>query len=75
MKKKGGNIQEKLKLNSQPAQCKKNIFDKDNLKKNMWGNIVTIHSVFKKKNYEAKFSTNSIWKNKIDKGHFGKTNS
>jgi len=30
------------------------------LKKTMWGNIVTIHSVLKKKNYEAKFSTSSI---------------
>jgi hypothetical protein len=28
----------------------------------MWGNIVTIHGVLKKKNYEAKFSTSSIWK-------------
>jgi hypothetical protein len=33
----------------------------------MWGNTVAIHSVLKKKNYEAKFSTSSIWKNKIDK--------
>jgi hypothetical protein len=28
----------------------------------MWGNIVTIYSVLKKKNYETKFSTSSIWK-------------
>jgi len=32
----------------------------------MWGNTVTIHIVLKK-NYEAKFSTSLIWKNKIDK--------
>jgi hypothetical protein len=28
----------------------------------MWGNTVAIHSVLKKKNYKAKFSTNSILK-------------
>jgi len=27
----------------------------------MWGNIVAIHSVLKKKNYKAKFSTSSIY--------------
>jgi hypothetical protein len=27
---------------------------------------------FKEKNYEAKFSTSSIWKNKIDKDNSGK---
>jgi hypothetical protein len=29
---------------------------------------------FKEKNYEAKFSTSSILKNKIDKDHFEKKN-
>jgi hypothetical protein len=38
----------------------------------MWGNTVAIYSVLKKKNYGAKFSTSSIWKNKIDKDNFGK---
>jgi hypothetical protein len=37
----------------------------------MWGNIVIIHSVLRKKNYETKFSTSSI-KKKIDKNHFEK---
>jgi hypothetical protein len=43
---------------------KNNKIDKDNLKKNhkkiMWSNIVAIHSVLKKQNYETKFSTSSI---------------
>jgi hypothetical protein len=38
----------------------------------MWGNTVAIYSVLKKKNYGAKFSTSSIWKNKIDKDNFEK---
>jgi hypothetical protein len=49
----------KLKLNFQPAQYKKK-FDKDNFEKKhvvkhcsktkiMWGNIVTIYSILKKK--------------------------
>jgi len=33
----------------------------------MWGNIVAIHNVLKKKNYEAKFSTSSILKKKSTK--------
>ena len=33
----------------------------------MWGNTVAIHSVLKKKKYEAKFSTSSIWKKKSTK--------
>jgi len=41
----------------------------------MWGNTVAIHSVLKKKNYEAKFSTSSIWKNKIDKDNSEKKNT
>jgi hypothetical protein len=48
----------------------KNKIDKDNsgkktkkiIKKTMWGNTVAIHSVLKKKNYKAKFSTSSILK-------------
>jgi len=28
----------------------------------MWGNAVAIHNVLKKKNYKAKFLTNSILK-------------
>jgi arginine decarboxylase-like protein len=44
---------------------KNNKINKDNLKKKtykkiMWRNIVAIHSVLKKKNYETKFSTSSI---------------
>jgi len=45
---------------------KNNKIDKDNFekyhnkKKIMWGNTVAIHSVLRKKSYEAKFSTNSI---------------
>jgi len=39
----------------------------------MWGNIVAIHSVLKKKNYKAKFSTSSIYiYKKIDKDNSGK---
>ena len=30
----------------------------------MWGNTATIHSVLKKKNYKAKFSTSFILKKK-----------
>jgi hypothetical protein len=30
----------------------------------MWGNTVAIHSILKKKNYKAKFSTSSILKKK-----------
>jgi hypothetical protein len=33
----------------------------------MWGNIVAIHNVLKKKNYEAKFLTSSILKKKSTK--------
>jgi hypothetical protein len=29
---------------------------------------------FKKKNYETKFSTSSIWRKKIDKDNYGKKN-
>jgi hypothetical protein len=28
----------------------------------MWGNIVAINGVLKKKNYKATFSTSSVWK-------------
>jgi len=38
------------------------IIIKKKQKKNMWGNTATIHSVLKKKNYKAKFSTTSILK-------------
>jgi hypothetical protein len=34
----------------------------------MWGNTVAIHSILKKKNYKAKFSTSSILK-KINKNN------
>jgi len=40
-------------------------------KKTMYGNIVVIHNVLKKKNYKTKFSTSSILK-KIDKDNFKK---
>jgi hypothetical protein len=36
--------------------------------KTIWGNVVTIHSVLKKKNYEAK-STKTILKKKKKKIH------
>jgi galactokinase len=68
------------KLNSQPAQYKKNKIDKDNSgkkqKKTMWKNIVAIHSVLKKKTtkqnsqpaqYEKIKSTNTILKKKEEK--------
>jgi hypothetical protein len=48
------------------VNIKNNKIDKDNFKKNhnkkiMWGKIIAINGVFfKKKNYKAKFSTNSI---------------
>jgi len=59
--------------------------DKDNLKKKyikkycsktkiMWGNIVTIHSVLKKTTKQNSQPA-QYEKNKIDKDHFGKTNS
>jgi len=38
------------------------IFLKNITKKTMWGMIVAIHSVLKKKKYKAKFSTNLILK-------------
>ena len=31
----------------------------------MWENTIVIHNVLKKKNYKAKFSTNSILKKKL----------
>jgi len=37
------------------------------IKKIIWKNTVTIHSVLKKKNYKAKFLINSILKKKIDR--------
>jgi len=57
--------------------------DKDNFKKQyvgkhcsktkiMWGNIVTIHGVLKKKTTKQNFQPAQYEKNKIDKGHFGK---
>jgi hypothetical protein len=39
------------------------------IKKTMWGNTAAIHSVLKKKNYKAKFSTSSILKKKINKNN------
>jgi hypothetical protein len=59
--------EESYSCNSQPAQYQKNKIDKDNLKKkllkkNHVGNTVAIHSVLKKKNYKAKFSTSLILK-------------
>jgi len=45
----------------------KDNFEKNHKKKSMSGNTVAIHSVLKKKNYETKFSTNSIWKKKSTK--------
>ena len=41
----------------------------------MWGNIVTIHSVLKKKLQSKILNQLNMKKNKIDKDHFGKTNS
>ena len=42
------------------------------LKKTMWGNIVTIHSVLKKKTTKQNSQPAQYEKNKIDKDHFGK---
>jgi hypothetical protein len=36
----------------------------------MWGNTAAIHSVLKKKNYKAKFSTSSILKKKNQQKQF-----
>jgi len=38
----------------------------------MWGNTVAIHSVLKKKNYEAKNSQPAQYEKKIDKENSGK---
>jgi len=57
LKKKWEKLKLKLKLNSQPTQYWKNKFNKNNFKKNMWGNTVAkqkpckgntvvIHSIF-----------------------------
>jgi len=45
------------------------------LKKIIWENTATIHSVLKKNNYKAKFSISSILKNKIDRDNFRKKNN
>jgi hypothetical protein len=56
-----------MKLNSQSAQYEKNKIDEDSfkkkiIKKTMWGNIVAIYSILKKKNYKTEFLTNFILK-------------
>jgi hypothetical protein len=51
----------------------KTILEKKNkkiIKKPMWGNTAAIHSVLKKKNYKAKFSTSSILKKKNQQKQF-----
>jgi hypothetical protein len=51
----------------------KTILEKKNkktIKKTMWGNTAAIHSVLKKKNYKAKFSTSSILKKKNQQKQF-----
>jgi len=40
--------------------------------KTMWGNIVTIHSVLKKKSTKQNSQSAQYKKNKIDKDHLGK---
>jgi hypothetical protein len=40
--------------------------------KTMWGNIVTIHSVLKKKSTKQNSQLAQYKKNKIHKDHFGK---
>ena len=55
------------KLNSQPAQYKKNKIDKDNFEKKIikkiQKNIIAIHNILiKEKNGRTKFSTSSIFK-------------
>jgi len=47
-------------LNIKNNKIDKNNFKKNHNKKIMWENTVAIHSVLKKKNYGAKFSTSSI---------------
>jgi len=75
----------KLKLNSQPAKYWKNKFDKDNLKKNMWGNTaakqkpfggntVVIHSVIFEKTTKLNSQPIQYEKNKIDKNQSEKKN-
>jgi len=44
------------------------------IKKTIWKNTVTIHSVLKKKNYKTKFLINSILK-KIDRDNCRKKNT
>jgi hypothetical protein len=51
---------EKKKAKKNEKNKKKHVGKHCNKTKTMWGNIVTIYSVLKKKNYEAKFSTSSI---------------
>jgi galactokinase len=46
-------------LNIKNNKINKDNIEKNHKRKNMWGNIVAIHSVFLK-NYEAKFSITSI---------------
>jgi hypothetical protein len=49
-------------LNIKKKKSIKTIIGKKIKKKTMWRNTIAIHSVLKKKNYKAKFSTSSILK-------------
>jgi hypothetical protein len=55
---------------------KNNKIDKDNFEKNykkiMWGNIVAIHNVLKKKTTKLNFQPAQYEKNKINKDNSGK---
>jgi hypothetical protein len=71
---------EKIKVEFSTSSILKKQFDKDNFlkkyegkhcskTKTIWGNIVIIHSVLKKKNYEAK-STKTILEKKKEEEKF-----
>jgi hypothetical protein len=65
-----------LKKNSTKIILKNNHVEKHCSKtKTMWGNIVTIHSVLKKKITKQNSQPAKHEKNKIDKEHFEKQNS
>jgi len=51
---------------------KNNKIDKDNLKEVMWGNIVAINGVLKKKTAKLNFQLVQYEKNKFDKDNFKK---
>jgi len=77
-KKHVGKVKAKFSTNSILKKINKDNFEKQYVGKHcsktkiMWGNIVTIHGVLKKKTTKQNFQPAQYEKNKIDKGHFGK---